>query len=656
MNRILGIAGILACAIISNYPSLYGGFVFDDTEAILTNSDVTGNGSMAGVFSHDFWGEDIRSKSSHKSYRPITVLMFRLDSYWSGEELNPAVFHIHNVILYVVVCLLYRSVVERLSGSSDTADWSAVLFASHPIHTESVSGIVGRAEMTSSIFYLLGIATWMNSLWGGVNGTIWLLGTGMLGGLAMLSKEQGITVLGVCMLWELLLIINGQYKCNLWWVMCRSVIYFVSILTLGYLRWILMEGNIPTFQEVDNPASFASDWLTRILTYNYIWALNTYLLALPFWLCFDWSMGCIPLIDTLLDGRNVISLLMWLLISILVYRSVKNMELSCGIVAITIPFLPATNLLFRVGFVVAERTLFVPSMGSCYLVARGLETYICRSFSRSMDWISQEDLYRSGIKVCPLNAKIHYNIAKVISSYQVEEAELRYREAIRLYPDYEHALNNLGNLLKERGNLLEAHQLLVRAVEVAPKFAAAWMNRGTVETDLKLFSQSEQSILTAIKHRNNYPDAYYNLGNLYLAQEMGEMAQAAYRKSINLKIDHISSWINLCLSLQNENSQETERTMDEAITLFPNEQQFIYSKANYLGKIGKYSEAEYLYKQLIQLSPDVASYHGNLGVLYHLWGKLDQSADCYMTSLSLQDDVTMGQNYNKLLKKLSRTP
>ena len=52
-------------------------------------------------------------------------------------------------------------------------------------------------------------------------------------------------------------------------------------------------------------------------------------------------------------------------------RNANNVELTAALVAILVPFIPATNILFRVGFVVAERTLFVPSMGSCFLVALG---------------------------------------------------------------------------------------------------------------------------------------------------------------------------------------------------------------------------------------------------------------------------------------------
>ena len=113
MHMLLAVTAVILCAILSNSPSLRAGFVFDDTEAILGNNDVTGTSALYDLLRHDFWGDDILSKRSHKSYRPITVLLFRLDSYWSGDELNPAVFHLHNLFVYVIVCLLYREVLQR---------------------------------------------------------------------------------------------------------------------------------------------------------------------------------------------------------------------------------------------------------------------------------------------------------------------------------------------------------------------------------------------------------------------------------------------------------------------------------------------------------------------------------------------------------------
>lgn len=106
-------------------------------------------------------------------------------------------------------------------------------------------------------------------------------------------------------------------------------------LLLVYFRWRIMGSKPPSFQLVDNPASFADSFWTRVgimkstclpsmvvlvlsclffvqvLTYNYIYAMNVWLLLCPEWLCFDWSMGCIPLVQRFTDFRIFAIVVFW---------------------------------------------------------------------------------------------------------------------------------------------------------------------------------------------------------------------------------------------------------------------------------------------------------------------------------------------------------
>ena len=126
-------------------------------EAIVNNEDVDpGASSVAEVFSHDFWVHNISSKTSHKSYRPLSILSFRLNFWMSGGR-HPFIFHLTNVLLHPLVCLLLLEVLSswihefRISqrkgskfshetgkgGTRSVALVAALLFSVHPIHTES---------------------------------------------------------------------------------------------------------------------------------------------------------------------------------------------------------------------------------------------------------------------------------------------------------------------------------------------------------------------------------------------------------------------------------------------------------------------------------------------------------------------------------------
>lgn len=132
-------------ALICYMHSCWGEFVFDDSEAILSNKDILIETPLLNVFTNDFWGMSVFSNNSHKSYRPLTVLTFRIN-YWMGE-LEPFGFHFANVVLHIFVCMLFLRVCvcfwEDFASSSKESWWSvffaALLFASHPVHTETVS-------------------------------------------------------------------------------------------------------------------------------------------------------------------------------------------------------------------------------------------------------------------------------------------------------------------------------------------------------------------------------------------------------------------------------------------------------------------------------------------------------------------------------------
>lgn len=261
-----------------------------------------------------------------------------------------------------------------------------------------------------------------------------------------------------------------------------------------YVRWKIMGTGPPAFTEVDNPASFADSVWVRAINYNYYYSLNAWLLLCPWWLCFDWSMGCIPLIKSFGDWRVITLAALWLCLIGLVHQALCSEDshrrriLTLGLGFLVIPFLPASNLFFRVGFVVAERVLYLPSVGYCVLLTCGfgalsrqtkkkkliaavvlgiLVTNVLRCVTRSSEWRSEDQLFGSALSVCPLNAKVHYNIGKNLADKGNQTAAIRYyREAVRLNPKYVHAMNNLGNILKERNELQEAEELLSLAVKI----------------------------------------------------------------------------------------------------------------------------------------------------------------------------------------------
>ncbi|KAJ8253406.1 hypothetical protein GJAV_G00212600, partial [Gymnothorax javanicus] len=714
-SRILVSLAALLC-FMNSYD---GEFVFDDSEAIINNKDLRPETPLNNIWRNDFWGSNLSSNTSHKSYRPLTVLTFRFNYLLAGG-LHPVGFHVVNICLHSAISVLMIDVFavligglaydckgRRLNQTPQASSLAALLFAVHPVHTESVAGIVGRADLLCALFFQLSFLTYCRAFQQGNSkddgfSVVWIIFSLILCAVAMLCKEQGITVLGVNAAFDVLMICNvnvyelsqrvlfRQKVPEVSELLSRGFLTRMALLVSGgsllvYARWRVMGTGPPAFTEVDNPASFAENVFLRTVNYNYYYTLNAWLLLCPWWLCFDWSMGCVPLIKSASDWRIVSVLLMWsgliglMSQAVLSPGKIKRRTLSFGLVLLVFPFLPACNLFFRVGFVIAERVLYLSTAGYCLIVTYALGCSCClwkkhkkilqaallgllcvnvaRCALRSEQWRSEESLFSSALSVCPLNAKVHYNVGKNLADRGHQSAAVKYyREAVRLNAKYVHAMNNLGNILKERNELVEAEELLSEAVRIQPDFAAAWMNLGIVQNSLQKFTDAEQSYWNAIKFRRKYPDCYYNLGRLYADLNRHVDALNAWRNATMLKPEHSLAWNNMVILLDNTgNLEQAELIGKEALKLLPNDHTIMFSLANVLGKLQKYKESESFFLGALKINPNSASCHGNLAVLYHRWGKLDQAKKHYEMSLDLDSNAPgTRENYNMLLRKLGQ--
>lgn len=207
-----GKEGAILAARFSNtyffFSFLYFTFAFffnisSSSRAIKTNQDLLPETPWTHIFYNDFWGTLLTHSGSHKSYRPLCTLSFRLNHAIGG--LNPWSYHLVNVLLHAAVTGLFTSFSKALLGDGCWTFLAGLMFASHPIHTEAVAGIVGRADVGASLFFLLSLLCYMKHCstrgssartWG------WFLGTGLCAGCSMLWKEQGLTVLAVSAVYD----------------------------------------------------------------------------------------------------------------------------------------------------------------------------------------------------------------------------------------------------------------------------------------------------------------------------------------------------------------------------------------------------------------------------------------------------------------------
>ncbi|XP_017489517.1 PREDICTED: transmembrane and TPR repeat-containing protein CG4341, partial [Rhagoletis zephyria] len=290
--------------------------------AILANKDVSGNTPWQSVFQHDYWGTPLMDSGSHGSYRPLCVLSFRFNFLLGGY--TPWGFHLINNLMHC----LSTGLVVKLARYYLSSGWGVLatgaLFAAHPIHTEAVAGIVGRADVAACIFYLLTYLTYMRHIaWREreeMHQWFALILTVTLSLVALLFKETAITALLVCAVYDGIRGLCGfQDKHRM-----RTIsILAISLVCIVYWRLLVLPRPQTAFSAADNPiAKIPSIW-TRFLNFIYLPAFNFSLLLSPQVLSFDWGMDAIPRIITLRDKRNLISLFFYCTLITIAFKSIR---------------------------------------------------------------------------------------------------------------------------------------------------------------------------------------------------------------------------------------------------------------------------------------------------------------------------------------------
>src|SRR4030067_1238696 len=158
MKKNIIILILFSLAIYSN--SLFNKFVWvDHTQIIQKEHIIQGIDGFINVFLQGMHGFSSSVQGGY--YRPIINLSYSID-YWIWG-LNPFGFHLTNVLLHTLTGILLYLVLIRVLALEPVAFLSAIFFLAHPIHTEAVSWISGRADMVFTLFYLLSLLFYMKA-------------------------------------------------------------------------------------------------------------------------------------------------------------------------------------------------------------------------------------------------------------------------------------------------------------------------------------------------------------------------------------------------------------------------------------------------------------------------------------------------------------
>lgn len=404
---------LVACVASITYTNtLDGKFVFDDHVAVLKNPVVTGKASLVDILERDYWGDMLSNSNSHKSWRPVTTFSFRINymmTSYEGGELNSFYFHVTNIFIHVCCSILTISVTrecfstffvltsqERINISLLESTVVGLLFATSPVHTEAIANIASRADCLMSLFYLAGFLLFTKCVKSDKGSIVYALvavvSASVFTTLALLSKETGITLPLMCLVWDIVTNIvplqtNNRSKLSssrCFWL--RSIgLILITIM----LAWFRIHKNgitsvIVPFGWNQNRAALHQKPLYRALSVCWIWIFALWTMFGFGSLCCDWSGGSIPTVESMWDVRAIMVVMMWIMVALgtgQLFRiwndvTVSTIEIraySLSTAFIVLPYVLSSNLLFPVGTLFAERLLYLPTLGVCMIIAKSMK-------------------------------------------------------------------------------------------------------------------------------------------------------------------------------------------------------------------------------------------------------------------------------------------
>jgi tetratricopeptide (TPR) repeat protein len=415
------------------------------------------------IFHQDYWWP----KAVSGLYRPLTTLSYLFNYAVLGNATNSAGYHLINFCLHWLNAILVYFMVLVLMEKLWPALFTAAVFATHPIVTESVTNIVGRSDLFATATIVGGVLCYAKSTTkSGWRKLPWLLLLTVITTLGVFFKESAVMVLGVMALYDFtcrLRRLHSNWPVNLlvnfWQFGIKG--YIAVLPPLVVLAWVRASvfGQLrpPEFPFVDNPlvsvaaergGNYYNNSLVCTLTAIKVVGRYLWLLLWPQKLSCDYSYNQIPLVELSFrrfeDWKAILALAVVLgAITVAIRQYRRNKAVFFFIMFFFLTFLPTSNLIIVAGSIMAERFMYLPSIGfaGCVVIviyavcrrvipqwdisrerpiapqvaacsALSLIVLACgtRAFIRNFDWHDDIALWNSAVKVCPNSFKTHKSL------------------------------------------------------------------------------------------------------------------------------------------------------------------------------------------------------------------------------------------------------
>ena len=500
--------------------SLNGKFIWDDEALVENNIYIRNWSNIEKIFTKDIGagaGEEFGF------YRPLQMLTYMVDySFWN---LNVKGYHLTNVLLHILSALAIFWLINLFYDDWLCSLLTSLFFVVHPIHTEAVTYISGRADSLAALFILLSFIFYIKYLH--TKKVFFYILVFLSYTLALLSRENSLILPLV------LLLYHYSFKQRL------RAKQFVPILTLA-LIYIIVRFTLLSFLSSD--ITYSTTLFQRLP--GFFVAITGYLrlMILPFNLHMEYGKK----LFNLTHPQAILGIL--ILISLFIYivgqRKTKGL-IFFSLSWFLITLLPSSNL-YPINAYMAEHWLYLPSIGFFLILAKSLSFlhknkrfkilgiaitlfllifYSCLTIKQNDYWQEPITFYKKTLKYAPDSSKTYNNLGVIYDDIgKKKEAIASYKKAIQTNSNYSDAYYNLGNTYSTLNKTEEAIAVYTKAIQLNPDLAEAYnslayiyYNNGEKIEAIVLYKK-------AISIDPDYSQAYDNLAVVYFREKKYNLA------------------------------------------------------------------------------------------------------------------------------------
>jgi tetratricopeptide (TPR) repeat protein len=502
-------------ALAASATSLRNGFTYDDRWIIVENGRVHEWRALWRYFEESYWP----MKSGAGLYRPLVIFAYTLQ--WLLGAGSPLVFHLVNVLL-ASACAVAVFWTLGFLVPTRVAWLAAALFAVHPVHVEAVANVVGQAELWAALILLAAVGLYLRDRRDGPmrRQTGMAIVALFLGGI--FTKEHVIVLPALLLAAELLLYRDAPVLQRvrrlrlLLWPLVAIAAAFVAlrVQVLGAVG-----GDVP------HPSLLHKDLIERALIMLNVVPEYGRLMLAPVRLYADYSPRQLDVFAAP-HLSHLAGLLLLLSTAALFVLSVRRAPVvAFGIAWFGLAVAPVSNVLLATGILLAERTLYLPSVGAMLVVAFGLDALrarlravrsplrplvpvaivaalafgVVRSSVRNAFWHDTDSAFELMVEESPLNFKAHYALGgQYFQRDRFREGELQWRMAIALMPDYHAVYMDLAHRYRQAHLCGAAIPLYQKALSLEPDLAIATVSIAACQLELAQWRWARTTARVAI--------------------------------------------------------------------------------------------------------------------------------------------------------------